>query len=87
MLYIIGTGWLDGLSPSTLRRDFPVAVITSKEHPKGSGETAPFHMKGRGKVERENLHLVIDEKQQVVVKAHQQEGGRGVDMHFPHIPQ
>ncbi|KAL8575705.1 hypothetical protein ACOMHN_055894 [Nucella lapillus] len=35
MLYIIGTGWLDGLSPSTVRHDFPVAVITSKEHPKG----------------------------------------------------
>ncbi|KAL8595243.1 hypothetical protein ACOMHN_043395 [Nucella lapillus] len=35
MLYIIGTDWLDGLSPSTVRHDFPVAVITSKENPKG----------------------------------------------------
>ncbi|KAL8604821.1 hypothetical protein ACOMHN_028449 [Nucella lapillus] len=35
MVYIINFDWLDGLSPSTMRPDFPVAILFTKEIPGG----------------------------------------------------
>ncbi|KAL8619320.1 hypothetical protein ACOMHN_056964 [Nucella lapillus] len=34
-MYFVNYDWLDGLSPSTMRSDCPVAVIFSTDHPRG----------------------------------------------------
>ncbi|KAL8589778.1 hypothetical protein ACOMHN_020781 [Nucella lapillus] len=56
VVYILNTTWLNRLSPSTTQRDLPVAVIFSRENPRGKclrwsegllGKTFPCHLNRR----------------------------------------
>ncbi|KAL8567852.1 hypothetical protein ACOMHN_058974 [Nucella lapillus] len=40
-VYVINYDWLDGLSPSTTKHDFPVAVTFSRENPSVAASPAP----------------------------------------------